>query len=199
MRKKRILITGLCLIIIAPSGSGLQASRRRLDMQQNRVSQSTVSDEQLVREVIKLLDDCPAWSDLIDDDRLTQKAILECYSKISKYDLTIIRMSIVKYFNDKRRANSYSVACMSRLYILNRYIFNVPTSALLDRRTFGGWGGVPWNGHEINWLWPLSFDSKGNIELTGRFKGYNGHDYLAIQEFDYFNQTFGPRKLPSNK
>jgi hypothetical protein len=83
---------------------------------------------------------------------------------------------------------------MSRLYVLSRYIFNVPERAKFDSPTFGGWMGVPHNSEEINLLWPLSYDQQGNLALTGQFGGYMGDDYLAIQEFDYFRSAYGARR-----
>ncbi len=150
-------------------------------------------DTTLVDEVFGLIDSCPAWSDIRADDLVTQNKILAACEKISTYKLAIIKQAINKYINSKKKADMYDVSSMSRLFILNRYIFKVPSKASFDRGAFGGWHGVPSDAKEVNWLWPLSLDVNGKIQLINKFRGYTGHEFLALQEFDYFEQQFGLR------
>ena len=153
-----------------------------------------LASDSTVNSVVKMIGACPAWSDLRASDILSRKASLACLERISHNDPDVIRKSMERYISNKRRRNAYDVSSMSRLYVLNRYVFNVPEKAKFDRPTFGGWMGVPHNSEEINLLWPLSYDQEGKLALTGQFGGYLGDDYLAIQELDYFRSIYGARR-----
>jgi hypothetical protein len=155
------------------------------------LSASARANDASINKVVKAIETCPAWRSASDD--LSRKKLLVCLEGISKNDLNVIRMAMERYIAFKRKRNSYDVDSMSRLYLLNRYIFDVPEKAEFSRSTFGGWMGVPHSSQEINLLWPLSFDRNGKLALTGRFAGYMGDDYLALEEFDHFKETYGQR------
>ena len=163
-------------------------------MEQNKIAENDTSNQQSVDALARSIDSCPAWSEIDKDDSATRSVILHCLDKISASELSIIRAAMGKFISDKRSANNYNVASMSKLFVLNRYLFDAPSKAPFNRSTFGGWVGVPSTDREINWLWPLSIDSAGNLKLTGTFRGYMGDDYLALEEFDYFNKTFRRRR-----
>jgi hypothetical protein len=78
--------------------------------------------------------------------------------------------------------------------VLNRYIFAVPDQVPRGSPRFGSFFGIPYDDQYVNELWPLSVDAAGKLELTGTFAGYYGAGYLALEEFDYFRDTFGARK-----
>jgi hypothetical protein len=156
------------------------------------LSVSARASDATINRVVRTLETCPAWTSASDD--LSRKRILVCLESISKNDLNVVRMAMERYIRIKMKRNSYDVDSMSRLYLLNRYIFDVPEKAEFSRPTFGGWMGVPHSSQEINLLWPLSFDRNGKLALTGRFAGYLGDDYLALEEFDHFQQTYGERR-----
>jgi hypothetical protein len=153
--------------------------------QRNRASADTVARE------IEL---CPPWSELRQEDNATRQQILICLEKIANYDLEVIQLGMEKYVSTRRSQKAFDVSAMSRLYVLNRYVFNVPAKASLDRPTFGGWMGVPHDSQSINLLWPLTVDENGKLTLTGKFGGYSGDDYLALQEFNYFKEKYSVRK-----
>jgi hypothetical protein len=85
---------------------------------------------------------------------------------------------------------------MSRLFVLNRYLFDLPPKARIDRGKVYGLGFCRWvEGNEIPLLWPFSRTDDGtSLSLTGRFRGYMGHEYLAVPAFDYYNRQYGRRQ-----
>jgi hypothetical protein len=141
-------------------------------------------------EVLKLLESCPAWTALQKDDKVSHEKIITHLKKISEFDLQVIRSSSEKYL----QANP-DISAKSKIFVLNRYLFNVPKKVPLNQMTgFGGWAGVPVRNSNANWMWPLSTDIFGRIKVEGVFAGYYGSKYAAIEEFDYFNRTFSRRK-----
>ena len=83
---------------------------------------------------------------------------------------------------------------MSKLFLLNRYLFKVPACyKLKDARFFGAWGKVPHHADEVNLLWPLATDLSGKCVLVAKFGGYLGATYLPLPEFDWFDDRFGRR------
>ena len=154
--------------------------------QQVEPSPSTVARE---------IESCFPWSELRESDDEARKQIMTCFGKIASYDLVMIRLAIEKYVSTKRSQKAFNVAAMSRLYVLNRYLFNVPEKARFEKGTFGGWMGVPADSESINLLWPFTIDEAGTLTLTGQFHGYMGDDYLALKEFDDFNKKYGGRKI----
>jgi hypothetical protein len=93
-----------------------------------------------------------------------------------------------------KEQNRYDTAAMSRIYVLNRYVFAVPRRRPLGSRRFGSFMGIPHDERSVDEWWPLARDARGRWKLTGRFEGYAGEDYQALEEFDYFRREFGPRK-----
>lgn len=106
----------------------------------------------------------------------------------------MLKKAIERFIAERRGANNYSVDDMSKLFVLNRYIFKVPAKSKLGEPGFGGWIGIPHDETEINELWPFAVRTDGRLELIGEFGGYNGDDFQAVEEFDYFNQRFGRRQ-----
>jgi hypothetical protein len=159
------------------------------------------TSDQIV-EVIKLIEDSPAWTDIQFGDRSEeakklQQRIVEQMSKVSTYEVHVIRKAIVRYIrNDKNP--KFNLPRLSRVFILNRYIFNIPATRQIKHPVFGAWNLHPTNGEEINQMWPLAFDNTGSIILVGKCSGYSGPPYKAIQEFDFFYKAFGLRKPSTN-
>lgn len=154
----------------------------------------TSSDMPSADKVAKEIELCPPWSELKQGDDATRIQIMNCLEKIASYNPALIRQGMEKYVLITKLQNAYDVSAMSRLYVLNRYIFNVPEKAKFERAAFGGWLGVPYNSQKVNDLWPLTFDKNGKLSLTEQFRGYSGDDYQALQEFDYFNEKYGLRR-----
>lgn len=184
----------LLFVLSLASCFGVETKERKVPPSESNTKGKALTGKPAIEDIANLLEASPAWSNILANDNQSQKIVIEYLERISQYDLAIIRVAIEQYINHKMATKSYGVSSMSRLYVLNRYLFDLPTDYPFDRSTFGGWIGVPEGNGRINLLWPFSYDSQGQLVLTGRFGGYNGHDYLATQEFDYFQQTFPTRK-----
>jgi hypothetical protein len=155
--------------------------------------------ESSVDIVVRMIEECPPWPSIQNDDLATKRKLLSCLERISMYDLTTIRKAMIAYADKQSQIKPYNVYSMGRLFVLNRYLFKVPDQDTTARKEFGGFLGPTISSKGINWLWPFSIDSTGKLELTGQAYGYMGDVYLAIDEFDYFNERFGPRKLPQKQ
>ncbi len=163
------------------------------------ISQSN-SREKDVEKVVLLIETCPAWSEVARQDNKAREVILSHLEKIAKFDESTIRKALIKYVKANPPDKQGHIASMSRIVVLNRYFFNVPTLMPRNRiARFGGWYGLPYLECEMHWIWPLSIDSEGKLALTGTLISYNGLPYHALEEFDYFSKSFGLRDLSSKK
>ena|ERR1041384_3360545 len=152
----------------------------------------------MTEKVVELIESSPEWSEIPADDEASRSKIIEKMRGVAKYDLDTIRSAIEQYLSKKEQSEGGNdVASMSRLYVLNRYLFDVPDKVPMGERRFGSFFGIPHDSQSVNEMWPLSVDDKGKLALTGSFKGYFGEEYLPLQEFDYFKEKYGPRKIQS--
>jgi len=187
------LKTLFVLLTTTMACSGLEQPGEVRSMGQNKSSTSE-SSKASADTVAREIERCPPWSELREGDDATRQQIMKCLEQTANYDLVIIRQAMEKYVSIKRSEKAFDVSAMSRLYVLNRYVFDVPEKASFERSTFGGWMGVPHDSSSINLLWPFTVDERGKLTLTGQFSGYSGDDYLALQEFDYFKEKYRVRK-----
>jgi hypothetical protein len=148
------------------------------------------NDDNAMEFIAVLIRSCPNWAEVEPGDRLRKDQILASLQNISNYDWRLIRKTIVKLISD----HPSDTSLWSRFFLLNRYIFDVPEKSEHNNQLFGGLAGVPMENGMINWLWPFSYDVNGNIQLIGKFEGYLGSHYQAVQEFDFFRDTFGVKK-----
>lgn len=188
------LATLFALLTATVACSGLGQRGEVRNMGQNKSTTPESSDTSTIDTVAREIDRCPAWSELRKGDDATRQQIMNCLERLANYDPAVIRQAMEKYISIKRSQKAFDVSAMSRLYVLNRYLFKVPEKANFERSTFGGWMGVPHDSQSINLLWPFTVDEKGKLTLTGQFSGYVGDDYLALQEFNYFNEKYGVRR-----
>jgi hypothetical protein len=115
---------------------------------------------------------------------------MKCLELISENDITLIREAIVRLFSKY----SQNTSLWSRVFILNRYLFQVPENSPIDEHLFGGWAGTPIENGMVNRLWPFSYDSQNRLQLVGEFEGGYGNGYRGLDEFDYFHKKFGLRR-----
>ena len=152
-------------------------------------------DESGVTTVSEQIRECPPWARITPGDIATQRRLIKCMEELSAENTSTLRQAIEKIIEEGPAENNDPFDEWSRLYVLNRFLFNVPRkSKLADAKFFGGWHGVPQDGIYIDLLWPLRIDSSGLIELVGTTKMYTGPPYQPLLEFDYFNHRFGRRK-----
>ncbi len=162
-------------------------------------SQSQEKDKSHVDEVVALIKSSPAWSDIFETDKETTQPILSNLEKISRYDTSIIREAVRSFIQGKIHGgkDDYGVDDMSRIFLLNRYIFDIPekNNPLQKVTTYGGWRGRPLDGKTVNLLWPFTLDADKKLQLVINFKGYGGVPYRGLEEFDEFSKNFSRRKI----
>ncbi|MGC4043614.1 MAG: hypothetical protein QM758_07390 [Armatimonas sp.] len=156
-----------------------------------------------VLEIVHIIERCPSWADAafhIRRDDAKKKQILNNLLAISKYPITDIEKAIIEYIKKKDlpgggNLSNYSVSEMAKIFILNRYLFNVPeTIPMKKHNNFLGFYGMPYNDQTIGLMWPLGFDKKGDLIILDAACFYNGPRYMGIEEFRYFKSLYGLRK-----
>lgn len=147
-----------------------------------------------IRTIVDMFRKMPAWSDTPTKNQEARKIIIQQLEQLLHQDTQMLRQAMQTYINEvSQKETGYDVAAMSKLYIINRYIFNVTEAASLDKRRFASFYNREDTQNTIHSLWPLSFTGEKKLELTGVFQGYFGESYLALQEFDYLLKEYGRR------
>jgi hypothetical protein len=145
-----------------------------------------------VIEAVTIMSDCPIGTQVTDLRRQARERqkITACLRKLARYRTSVLRAAELQYEGVLRAQSPHSSpGDLSVLYLVNRYIFNVPdASPRSEARFFGGWEGVPVTENEVNLLWPLAVGKSGDLEFSGTFGGYNGPVFQAVEEFDYFDR-----------
>jgi hypothetical protein len=158
-------------------------------------NRETVSPGMSAQEVLKTLESCPAWSDA----NAGTNEILTRLIPLSKQDTAVLRASVDQFVAKCHSENRYDIGNMSKLFVLNRVLFAVPAKEKFSGPFFGGWEGVPHDEREMNMMWPMSQSNDGELQLTGKYSGYSGDRYLAVQEFDHFLAKYGRRQMRTTK
>lgn len=91
-------------------------------------------------------------------------------------------------------ARPYGVSEMSRLFVLHRWLFELPPSVPAGGHGFGGFLGKPVVDGQLLLRWPWSAASDGRLVLTGYFAGYSGEAFDAVAEANEFMARYGLRK-----
>ncbi len=151
-------------------------------------------DEDIEAAVV-LLQRSPAWADLEPGAAAKAAEIVSILDQLAAYDLDTLRSAIARYIEQEGQApGGPGVSAMSKLYVLNRYLFVTSDREPSGQRRYGAFHGIPAGDTWVDELWPLSVNAAGTLELTGQFGGYFGETYLALQEFDAFRQRFDSRR-----
>lgn len=138
----------------------------------------------------KVLHDLPSWVSMQELGKEQRESASREYFRISKRPLSEIRQGVAAYV----REFGSNIEALSKVFLLNRFVFKVPSSVgRMKNVYFGSWRGVPFTKDTVDPLWPLSLDSGGNLRIVGVFGGYYGPKYMALDEFEYFAATYGPR------
>jgi hypothetical protein len=151
------------------------------------------------QEIIELLRRMPAWSDVAPgEDGVTERQEIEsAVQRIAGYDVADVTAAVERFVDEASADTSgLGVPTLSKLYVLDRYLFAVPPWTSVGTRRFASFRGVPVDGDRIGELWPWSIDEGGGLRLTGVFAGYTGETFQALREFEYFRDTYGVRDAP---
>ena len=155
---------------------------------QNQIGHSTAqSRRQLVLDEIER---CPAWAQMNLSDPQAQQKLRASLEKLSRYETADLRNAEVT-IHERYCAGQIASYEHSKLFVINRYLFNVPPNMNCNDPYFGGWLGVP---DGVDMLWPLQWKDGVGLVLVGKSWGYCGEIYSAVNDFDWLNEKFGRRK-----
>jgi hypothetical protein len=164
--------------------------------------ESAFKDKLSIDAILELLRSCPEWTAISAENASERLPLLKkSIRAIAQYDEPLILAAVEKYCRESTdKFGSTNLDMLSKVYILNRFLFAVPEVEPNVNKTkvFGGWVGPPENrsdGGTNDMLWPLHETSSG-LEIIGKLRGYFGPDYEAVEEFKYFFVTYGLRTDP---
>lgn len=180
----------------SPDRSKVTSTPAKSDKEVGKVSKSLIFPFVSVpaKRVTKHLHSSPSWINL-QIEANNEIKILYVLRRIGTYPTDVIRGGIKLFIYQCKKEKSYSLEEQSKVYLLNRYLFQLPRSVpRQELRFFGGWI-TPELGKTANPSWPLVYDSRLRLVIKGKFGGYMGDEYRAIEEFDYFSENYSRRKL----
>lgn len=151
-------------------------------------------------KIVNILQKMPDWECFsLNKEYPQERAEIEkAVAAISAYDLDTIRAALDYYARRGWAGQSTSwTGASGKELILIKYLFNLPRTVRVDSpysQPFGeGWWNLPISDGEQFIRWPWSVDESGKWHLTGRFTGYKGGRYRALDAFDYYRKEFGKR------
>lgn len=174
----------------------------------NQAQQIPATPKWLIQvRLSSLLHSIPEQYGLNGKDEFLNRITIEVFTEIAKYDLADIRNAISDYssqgsYIDKatKTVKSFPAECEQprcwyKLYLLNRFLFNVPFELVVDGPTINGfiWSGSSDKKYRYN---PFTLSNDGlTLQIKGDTpSGFSGV-YVPESEFDYFLQEYGKRKL----
>jgi hypothetical protein len=145
-----------------------------------------------MEEIKNILINMYPWARVEEDGEELKELILHDLKKISEYSIQEIRDGVKAYIDKCINSKfGFDTDDMSKLYLLNRFLFDLPEYVNINEPRFAAFRGIPVKNDEINILWPFEKNEKNEFQITGMFKGYSGESYLALKEFDFFNNNYG--------
>lgn len=160
-------------------------SEKLLAIRQDRISKS----DSRVQKIIEIIDSTPELMALENNDIESKEKILRNLQLISEYDLSVVRSALEAYLDIQETRKDHSG--MTTLFLLNKYLFDIPEWVAVDRREYGGWS-APYDEktNRLNVLWPFTYDEQRHLKLTQRLHGYMGPAYNPLPDFDWYYLHF---------
>lgn len=155
-------------------------------------------NDQRVQAIVALMEQCPVYNLLEKNDEVGKAKIMETLRKISEYNLSEIRKAI-EVLDEKSHLAKSKAAGINCIRLLHRYLFNVSESTPYDEPYARDGSPYDEKTNLTNWLAPFTYNSKGELQLTGQLEALNGPRFLPLKQFDWFYLTFGPRKFVHDK
>jgi hypothetical protein len=144
--------------------------------------------------VADLLEEMPAWSEVATGDRPGLRQVEEAVHRVHRFGTEAVKDGLRRFVTVRARSpGGLDVADMSKLYVLIRYMYDAPQRAPKDKPRYGSFLGVPDTPDTVDELWPWDLGPDGQPHLTGFFQGYVGESYLALEEADAFEKSYGAR------
>jgi len=176
---------------------------------QQRVSVAFERSDCDIARISDLLYVMPDWSSFAMNDkepewRFSIERAFECIARNRIEDIEAV---VVAHANDYSGGLYERGARHTKLFLLNKYLFNLPDSIRRDNphyiafvaggyvQSLSGQPGNPQPSDELNGRWPWSADETGVWRLTGTFRGAAGPPYDSVAAFQYFREHYGVRRL----
>jgi hypothetical protein len=157
----------------------------------NPAENADLSSETEIVAATKLIEACPNWAQIRKSDGGERNRIIPILEEVNHYPSVTLRRAMERFQN----STNCGLDGMATLFLINRYIFNVPQWVLTNDATqFGGWFGIPEANGKVDMLFPLEAAPSGKLKLTGAHIGYMGAPFQALNEFDWFKRRFGRRR-----
>ena len=148
-----------------------------------------------IYQILKTIKKCPDWTIVSANDTSARQKIMQCLDELSEKDTKYLRKAVEQCVAESS-VDHDPPDYDGILYLINRYIFNVPGQPLsLDFPRLSCF----WVGREDEWnlteIWPFVMGPNGQLELECQFHGAEGSPYctFALEDFDTFNKKYGRR------
>src|SRR5204863_3837981 len=134
-----------------------------------------------------LLEETPPWSGVEAGDAEALADIERRMRRLDAFPPEDVEAGIRRYVGSRSGgADGLDVDAMSKVYVLNRRLFDVPGTVPGGRPRFASFIGVPVRDGVVDELWPWAVGPDGELGLAGYFRGYAGETYDALGELDAF-------------
>jgi hypothetical protein len=142
-----------------------------------------------------LLDETPAWAGVEAGDAEALAEIERRMRRLDTFSPEDVEAGARRYVASRSAGgDAFDVDAMSKVYVLARYLFDVPDAVPGGRPRFASFIGVPVREGVVDELWPWEAGPDGEPDLTGYFRGYAGETYNALGELDAFKERYGFRR-----
>jgi hypothetical protein len=146
------------------------------------------------------LERCPSWTSVPQQDIARRKEITVAYSTLAKYSTDAIRGGVALYVESHSRRDPAYQEVVGKVFAFVRVVFRVPPHLQVGRDLLYAIQGNPVSAdHVIDFLWPYSIDSAGELTLTGVPPvASSGPPYEAIPDFEQMENRL-ERRFPLRK
>jgi len=143
-----------------------------------------------LNDAFKALKLAPSWINMnVERDG---PRLISALDNFRGWPASSVKDILVAITDDPSVLKDHELDIKSKIFILNRYFFNVPVSIKdgVPIAKYGTW----MKPEHSDLLYPLTQDSPGRFRiLKGYTDSYTGSDYDGLAEFDYFEKRFDIR------
>jgi hypothetical protein len=160
-------------------------------------------DEAEVLSVVDMIERLPVWTTASEHDRSLDGAILKAMAKLDAIDTNTIDAAIRLFWGRYCMPTSKGTNIRAwndgkaKIYLLNRYLFDVPEwvkGSVID------WGGEfmpPYSESGIPMLWPLKRSTDGRLEIAHYIPTeYVGGSYDGVRDWIFIKEHYPRRSMP---
>jgi hypothetical protein len=147
-------------------------------------------------DVAVLIAAMPAWADVRPRDAAGLAAVQAAVQALAALSAQQVLAGAQAYAQSFEEAGAapYGVSAMSRLFVLNRWLFDLPASVPAGQAGYGGFLGKPVVNGQLQLRWPWAAGADGRLELTGYFAGYAGESFDGVAEAGDWLGRYGLRE-----